>query len=124
MTAPPIWTLFRLYDGATFSTEPIVVNNPDGTPVDLTGWTGRMTIWREDASPDDPLYVLGNAAGETGLVIDGPNGSITASVAASDVNNQIDEDGELWPFRLVLTNPNATPEYVERLVQGYVVAQP
>ena len=38
MTAPPIWTLFRLYDGATFSTEPIVVNNPDGT---LHGWLFR-----------------------------------------------------------------------------------
>lgn len=123
MTAAPIFTTFRYYGGTTFTSEPIVVNNPDGTPIDLTDWLGELRIWREDGDPATPLYLLGNDTGQEGLVIDGPNGSITATIPASDTTVALDVDGEMWPFKLTLTNPNATPDAtVERLMQGYVVA--
>lgn len=128
MTAPPAPAIFRFYRGTTFSSEPIVIRNPDNTPVDLTGWIGVLRIWREYADPTAPgseLFVLGNAPSQSGLVIDGPNGSIEARIEAGDTDVPVDPDGETWPFTLTLSNPNASPEtYVERFVQGFVIAQP
>lgn len=119
MTVPPIFATFKLYKGATFS-EPLLVKNPDGTAVDLSGWTAECEVTREDGTA---LFDL-TSSPAAGITIDGPTGAITLTLdfAATDVT--IDEDGEMWPFVLVLTNPSPTPDYVERLVQGYIIAMP
>jgi len=123
MTVPPIFTTFRFYRGTTFSTEPIRVKNPDGTPVDLTGWTGVMNVWREDDDQlvDTPLFAL-TSSPAAGLTIDGPAGEVVGTIDIPATTVPVDEDGEMWPFKLTLTNPTPTPDYVERLVQGYVIA--
>lgn len=121
MTMPPIFTTFRFYRECTFTTEPIVLQNPDGTPIDITGYTARMLIWREDGTPDDPLFDINTTDGT--LVITGSDGKIEGTIAATDADVAVDSDGELWNCKLTLTNPNATPDpTVERIVQGYVIA--
>lgn len=126
MTVPPIYAVFRLWRGATFS-EPLQVKNPDNTPVDLTGWTARCVISIEDAPIGaTPLYELTTENG--GISIDGPNGGVTLSIAAEDTDPpaspDVDGDPQLWAFKLVLTNPTPNPDYVERLAQGVIVANP
>jgi hypothetical protein len=123
MTMPPIFTTFRFYRGCTFTTEPIVLENPDGTPIDITDYTGQMLVRRENGSFDTPLYDLNTTDGS--LVITGVDGKIEGRIEAPEADVAVDEDGEMWFCKLTLTNPNATPApTVERIVQGYVVACP
>jgi hypothetical protein len=121
MTMPPIRTTFRFYRGCTFPTEPIVLENPDGTPIDITGYTAQMLIWREDGDPETPLYDLNTTDGT--LVITGNAGKIEGTIKATDADVAVDVDGEMWSAKLTLTNPNATPDpVVERVVEGWVIA--
>ena len=123
MTVPPLFQTFRLWRNATFS-EPIILKNPDLTLMDLTGWEADCVITREDGTA---LYHL-TTTPSAGLVIDGPAGEVTMTIDAPqvgvtiDTSVPVDADGEMWPFVLTLTNPSPTPDYVERLVQGYVIA--
>ena len=54
MTIQPGSVIFYLYGGATFS-EPIVIKDADGTPVDLTNYTAKMQV-RRDISDTIRLY--------------------------------------------------------------------
>ena len=124
MTLAPVFATFLFYRGATFLTDGIVLKNPDGTPTDITGWTGDFSAWREsdDPSIDDPLFVLSTGNGK--LTVDGPAGSVSGQLPFDETALiAVDIDGEQWPCRLVMTNPNPTPDYVERTVQGFIVAQ-
>lgn len=128
MTTPPIYATFKLYVGATFS-EPLGVKNPDGTPVDLTDWTARLTISNEDDDPnaDPPVFELTTPAVDgLGIDIDGPNGLVTLQIdAATTLDLPRDtRDPLLLPYRLTLTNPSPTPDYVERLAMGVIVVIP
>lgn len=124
MTAPPARTTFRFYRGCTFSTEPIIVDNPDGTPVDISTWTATLQIWREDDDQltAEPLFTL-TSSPPAGIVIDGPEGSVVGTIDAADTLVPVDVDGEVWPFKLTVTDSTPSPDTVERLVVGYVLAQ-
>lgn len=128
MTTPPIYATFKLYVGATFS-EPLGVKNPDGTPVDLTGWTAHCVITREDDDPNSATPVLElttpSVAG-LGIDVDGPAGLVTLKINA-DATLDLPRDAHdpiLLPYRLTLTNPSPTPDYVERLAMGVIVVIP
>lgn len=130
MTVPPIFTTFRFWKAVTFQ-DSVIVNNPDGTPVNLAGWDAVLVIRRNDdyynALP--PLFTLSTAPG-AGIETLDVTGRVAFSIPAPqvgvliDTNVVVDPDGEMWPFTLTLTNTAATPDYAERLVQGYIIAQP
>ena len=125
MTAPPATTTYRFYRGTTFTTDPIILD--DGStppaPIDLTGYTGVFDVWREDDDPstETPLFHL--TSSDT-LVITPAEGKLVATIDATETLVAVDPDGEMWPFRLTLTNTNATPDTVERVLTGWIVAQP
>jgi hypothetical protein len=125
MTAPPARASYRFYRGTTFTTGPIVDKDTNGDPVDLTDYTAVFDIWREDDDPTTaaPLFHL-TSDPAAGLVITPLAGSIEATIAADDTLVDVDPDGEMWPYRLTLTNTAADPDTVERVLAGWVIAQP
>lgn len=129
MTIPPIFTTFRFWAGVSFQ-DAVVVNNPDGTPVNLTGWDALMVIYREDQGPPlSPLYAL-SSIGNAGINTLDATGRVSFAIPSPqtgilvDTNVAVEDGGEMWPFTLTLTNTAATPDYAERLVQGFIIAQP
>lgn len=127
MTTPSTRTTFRFYRGATFSTEAIIIENPDGTPTNITGWTGLMRIWREDQDPavDDPLYdSSASDATKIFLTVGTTGGQVVGAIPASATDIAVDIDGETWYTRIEMTNTNVSPATVERTIEGYVIAFP
>ena len=114
---------FRLYPGATF-TEVTTLLDPEGEPVDLTGYTAQMHIKRD---PYDvaPVFALSTDTG--GIMLDAA-GQITLHIVASAtnpaLNPPIDPDGETWFHDLLLINPLLSPPRVDRLYQGVIVVMP
>jgi hypothetical protein len=50
--------------------------NPDGTPIDITGWTAKLQVRRSpDLTSASALTLTSNPA--AGLTVDGPNGTVT-----------------------------------------------
>lgn len=121
MTVAPAYTTMRFIRGTTFTSDPAILKNPDGTPQDLTGYTGELVIWRDEDDTKTPLFTLTTADGS--LTIIAAEGRIEGKVPYTDTSVAVDIDGETWPFRLTLTNTNPNPAEVERVVQGWVVAQ-
>ncbi len=124
MTMPPIRANFRYYAGCTFSTGDLEIEDADGAPIDTSGWTGEMNVWREDDDPsvDTPLFVLSTANGK--LVNGGVDGTWNGTLPADEAIFSVDIDSETWPYKMQLTNPAPNPDYVERTVEGIIIAQP
>jgi hypothetical protein len=124
MTLPPIFATFRCYKNATFSTDEIIIKDDDGQPLNLDGWTGVFRTWREDDDPDtdDPVFELSTENGK--LVVTTAEGKVVGTLPADEADITVDPDGEQWFATLVMTNTTPDPDYVERTVQGFVVAFP
>ena len=121
MTVPPVFTTFRIWVGSTI-TEPFAVLDSNSAPVDLTGYKGKLTATRDD----EPVFtsVIDATTENGGLTIDGPNGTVTYNMPSdASAALTVAADGEAWPFKLLLIQPG-TPDIVDRIVQGYVIALP
>lgn len=95
--------------GATFSLA-LAYQNPDTTPVILTGWTAK---WQARVSPSAAETVIDETP-----VIDGPTGTITLSLTAAQTALL---EGP-YEYAVELTGPGGTP--VIRLVEGRVLVSP
>lgn len=80
---PALWNL-TLYIGGTFKYQ-LALQNPDGTPIDLTNYTAVFTV-RNELEDSDPVLELDT---DDGIVIDGPNGVITFT-AEADVTAEME----------------------------------
>ena len=124
MTYQPGRANFRFYRGASFSTEQVDITDAAGVPVDLSvGWTGRMRIWREDADPATATPLFDSDVPST-LVLALANGSFRGDIPFDQTLIDVGIDGETWYYRVELTNTAATPDEVDRTLEGYVVAFP
>lgn len=85
----------------------------DGTPIDLTGWTGRMQI----RSPEGTLIIT--LSESDGITIDGPAGTVTLFIDDSTTTGFTFTEAK---YDLKLFNPDAVPEV--RLVEGTVTVSP
>jgi hypothetical protein len=93
--------------GATYS-QVFTWKDSAGDPVSLVGWTGRMQV--RDLTPTDTL-VLELTTSNDRMTLGGAAGTITLSVAASDM---ADVDSGRYVYDLELVNGST----VERLVMG------
>lgn len=66
--------------GATYN-QPLVWNDSNGSPVNLTGYTARMQI-RKTISSVDPIITLTTENGR--ITLGGSNGTITLLISAAD----------------------------------------
>lgn len=115
MTTQPASVTFRLYVGATF-TEPAILEDGDGNPIDLTGCSAQLQA-RRDISDVDPVFDLSTTDGS--ITLGGVNGTITLSISATDTGAfAVDWDGEVWYHDLKLTFPDDT---VQRTYQGAII---
>lgn len=121
MAAPANYT-FSVYQGQTWE-EQLLVQNPDGTPTDLTGYKARMHV-REEISSPDTIIELGDAD-STLVVTDAAAGEITLLVSAADTAAlPLNFEVQSWVYDLEIYRETPTPEYVQRILQGSVVAYP
>lgn len=121
MSSPATYS-FKLYQGQTW-VEPLQLKNADGTDMNLTGYSARMHVRRD----------IGDAT--TVLELDGVNGRLTIPtplegrlllrVEAEDTAALVLPNYEVqsWVYDLEIFMPGP-PEYVQRVLQGYVLAFP
>jgi hypothetical protein len=123
MTTRPATVHFYFYPHATFS-EQVVLKDSAGTPIDLTGYTALMHIRREIGATGDPLYELSSAGGD--IVLGGVLGTVAIKIPNTETDDVplLDPDGDMWWYDLLLTNTNATPDTVDRTMQGCIFAMP
>jgi hypothetical protein len=109
--------------GATFPL-PLAIQNPDGTPFDLTHWIGTAQIRKfhhsDDVIKDFTVSIPGvppdPTAGLIQLVLtDEDTGSILAGENIADPRSQY-----VWDF--IITNTLTTE--VKRLLEGFVIISP
>lgn len=122
MTTRPATVNYRLYLGATFS-ESATLKDSNDAPIDLTGYTALMHVRRE-RDDANPLYTFSTADGT--ITLGGAAGTVALTLAADATSNDdlVDSDGEAWVYDLLLTNANATPPVVDRMLSGVVFAYP
>jgi len=101
--------------GADFGPYVIALQNPDGTPVDLTGTSVAAAMRRSFDTPDPPAATFTTA-------IDGPAGEITlnlpaAANAALDTGPKLSSPRSRYVWDLVIT---WTDGRVEPLLYGEV----
>lgn len=120
--ASPAIHAFTVYQGQTWE-EQLIVQNPDGTPTDLTGFKARMHV-REEISSPDTILELGDADG-TLVVTDAAAGEITLLVsAAATAALPLNFEPQSWVYDLEIYRESPAPEYVQRILQGFVHAVP
>lgn len=121
MSSPARYT-FRAYQGQTWE-EAITINNPDGTPVDLTGYTARMHV-RGDISDAEPILILDDDNGRL-VVSDAAAGELTLLVAAEDMAElPLFFDVQVWVYDIEIVRVSPAPDYVRRVMEGGVVCYP
>lgn len=108
---------FILYSHATFSGSAIL-RDEDGNPVDLTGCTAVMHV-RRDIDDDAPLISMSTSDGD--IELGGADGTIEFDAGLpSDLDFDIDSDGEYFVHDILVTYPDGT---TEREWQGSITAQ-
>jgi hypothetical protein len=94
-------------------------NDNAGSPVPMSGWTAKLQI-RAAQLQTSTLYLTLDNAGSGGITLNATNGQIGLTITPAQ--------SELFPtqsfYDLVLTNPNVSPSFVFRLVQGEVWINP
>lgn len=100
--------------GATFRLA-LTWHAPDGTPINLTGWSARMQI-RHRRTDAIPLVSLMSPSG--GIVLGGTAGTINITITADDTADLTAKSGV---YDLELVSPAGE---VTRLVQGPVAISP
>lgn len=104
---PATYDEMTVYRGLTF-TKVFACQNPDGSAVDLTGFTGRFRA-KASGSAD---YAI-DLTGEPGIVMGGTAGTITVTVA--DDATAVIADDEL-DYSLTVSNGTET----DGLLQGVI----
>jgi hypothetical protein len=97
--------------GATW-TLTIVYQNPDGTPINLTGYTGRMQL----RSKFDSTAVLTLSTANGGMTITGPTGTIDLIATATQM--ELIDPG-IYVYDLELTSGST----IQRLIQGQITVR-
>lgn len=121
MSSPARYT-FRAYQGQTWE-EAITINNPDGTPVDLTGYTARMHV-RGEVSDATPILELDADNGRL-LVSDPTEGTLALLVDAEDMAElPLFFDVQVWVYDIEIVRTSPAPDYVRRVMEGAVVCYP
>lgn len=121
MAAPATHT-FSVYQGQTWE-ETLVVNNPDGTPMNLTGFAARMHI-RAEIGDAATIMELG-LANERLLVSDAAAGELTLLVSAADTAAlPLNFEPQTWVYDVEIYRASPAPEYVQRILQGSINASP
>ena len=102
--------------GATFDVT-VTWQNPDGTPVDLTGYTGRMQIRNPD---DDAVLVelLGTNPPTLPHIVIVPAAGTIQMIIPSDATELLDFSAGLYDLEIYTA---ATPPYVVRVMHGVAV---
>jgi len=100
---------FTMDQGSTWTLQ-IVYEDPNGTPINLTGYTAEMQVRRKF---DSPAPVLTLATGGQGIVITGGTGTI--AITATDEQTEAIDAG-LYVYDLELDNGGVRT----RLIQGSV----
>ena len=95
--------------GTTFGLE-VAYEQPEGTPVDITGWSARMQVRQTHASTSSVLD-LTSLAGS--ISVDGPRGTVTVNVGATQTAAL--PAPFLGVYDLEIASPGGT---VIRLVEG------
>jgi len=84
---------------------------PNGDPVDLTGAEAVFTVWSTDEDDETPVKLNATSDPDEGVVVDGPNGSVTVSWPKAD--NEGETPGR-YRYRLrVITAGGKTHREVE-----------
>jgi len=97
--------------GATW-TLTIVYNNPDGTPIDLTGYTGRMQL----RTKFDSTAALTLSTSNGGMTITGPTGTINLLATATQTESI---NPAIYVYDLELTSGTN----IQRLIQGQITVR-
>lgn len=104
---------FTIDQGSTWTLQ-LVYNNPQGAPINLTGYTARMQIRSKSNSPTAVLTL--NTGGQ-GITITGPTG--TLDLIATDEQTGAIPAG-FYVYDLELSNNGV----ITRLIQGQVTVSP
>lgn len=91
----------------------VVYQDPNGDPIDLTGFSGEMQL-RSQAQDAQPALTLSTANGD--ITIDGPNGVI--NVAATSAQTEAVDEG---PYYYDLEVRDIASDEVSRIIQGQIV---
>lgn len=101
--------------GATFLL-PLLWKDPQGDPVDLTGYSAKMQVRRKAGSVDPPLLDLSSTNG--GITLGDAAGTIVITASATQTTAMT---GRTGVYDLELTSPTGV---VTRLVEGAVDIHP
>ena len=88
--------------GATL-TQAFVWRNPDRTPIDLTGATASMTVWRS-ANEAEVLATLSTETG--GITLGGTAGTVSVSVPAATTSRW----AGTYYYRIMITRAGGNTE--------------
>ena len=97
---------FTMDQGSVFTLN-LAYEDPDGNPIDLTGFTARMQLRRKF----DSTAVLTLTTSNGGLVITGPTGNILITVTDEQTE---DLESGFYVYDLDLNNAGV----ITRLIQG------
>lgn len=104
---------FTIDQGSTWTLQ-LVYNDPNGDPINLTGYTAKMQVRRKF---DSATAVLTLSTSNGGISITGLTGTINL-IATDEQTGAI--DGGLYVYDLELENGGA----ITRLIQGQVTISP
>ena len=104
---------FTIDQGSTWTLQ-LVYNDPQGAPINLTGYTAKMQVRRKF---DSATAVLTLSTSNGGISITGNTGTI--NLIATDEQTGVIEGG-LYVYDLELENGGA----ITRLIQGQVTISP
>ena len=80
---------FIIEQGATFG-QTLTLKNSSGSTINLTGFTGRMTL-RESPTSTDTVISL--TTSNNRMTVDGSAGTVTLTISATDTANLTADDG-------------------------------
>lgn len=105
---------FIMDQGSTYTVQ-LVYNDPNGNPINLTGYTAKMQLRLQYGDPVAALTLSTDVGG--GIVIDGPTGTI--NITATDEQTLV-----LEPTFYVYDLDLITGGTITRLIQGQVTVRP
>jgi hypothetical protein len=105
---------FTIDQGSTWTLQ-LIYKDPNGTPINLTGYTAKMQVRRKFDSSTAVLTLTSLPGG--GITITGITGTI--DLLATDEQTEVIEGG-LYVYDLELNNGGA----ITRLIQGQITISP
>lgn len=102
---------FTIEQGATLR-EIITWTNADGTPINITGWTGRL---QARADIDSPTKLLDLTTANGGIIIGGSNGQLTIFMSDTQTSALTWSGSSIYDLELVAPGGDVT-----RLLKGTI----